>query len=60
MAVSPSITANSFAGTNSERGCEETMKIFHKAFYILIASLKKIAGADQNEACLERFLLQAF
>lgn len=41
LAVSPSITANSSAGTNSERSCEETMKIFHRAFYILIASFKK-------------------
>lgn len=41
LAVSPSITANISAGTNSERGCEETTKIFHRVFYILIDGFKK-------------------
>lgn len=61
LPVSPSITANSSAGTNSRRGCKEMMKIFHREVYILIASFKnEFAGADQNEDCLERFFLQAF
>lgn len=61
LSVSPSITANSSPGTNSRRGCEEMVKIFHRAVYILIASFKnEFAGADQNEDCLERVFLQAF